>query len=91
MLRAVGIEPPRIHDVSPVLLSERSRLPQALAPHIDELAEISRQLRRDLELAFYGAEDLTPSDFYAETDAERARTSATRVVDLVARHVEAGS
>ncbi len=74
-----------------MLLSERSRLPQALALHIDELAEISRQLRRDLELAFYGAEDLTPSDFYAETDAERALTSATRVVDLVARHVEAVS
>ncbi|MCO5174947.1 MAG: hypothetical protein M9914_12245 [Trueperaceae bacterium] len=48
-------------------------------------------MRRDLELAFYGAEDLTPSDFYAETDAERALTSATRVVDLVARHVEAVS
>lgn len=90
LLRAFGIEPPRIRDVSPVLLSERSRLPHALAPHVDELAEISRQLRRDRELAFYGAEDLTPSDFYAEPDAERARAGATRVVDLVAQHVDVG-
>lgn len=91
LLRAAGIEPPRIHDVSPVLLSERSRMPQALGPYIDELAEISRQLRRDRELAFYGAEDITPSDFYAESDADRARASAAYVVDLVARAVDVGS
>ena len=90
LLRAVGIEPPRIHDVSPVLLGERSRLPQALLPYVDELADISRQLRRDRELAFDGAEDLTPSDFYSEPDAERARSSAARVVDLVTQHVDPG-
>jgi len=29
--------------------------------------------RRDRELAFYGAEDLTPSDFHEEADAMLAR------------------
>ena len=89
LLRASGVEAPRVHDVAPVLLAERARLPVALAPFVDELAEASRQLRRDRELAFYGAEDLTPGAFYARADADRAFASARRVVDLVARHLPA--
>ena len=37
-------------------------------------------LRRDRELAFYGAEDLIPSDFYREEDARRALDGARFVV-----------
>jgi HEPN domain-containing protein len=87
LLRVSGVDPPRIHDVSGVLLSERARLPEALAPEIEQLAEVSRQLRRDRELAFYGAEDLTPSGFYSKADAERARAGARRTVELVQPHV----
>lgn len=87
LLRACGVQPPPIHDVSEVLLTERARLPEGLGPGLDDLVEASRQLRRDRELAFYGAEDLTPSGFYSERDAERARASARRVVELVRRHV----
>ena len=87
VLRAHGIEPPRIQDVSEVLLQERSRLPAALQKQVVDLAEISRQLRRDRELAFYGAEDLTPSDFYSRSDAERARDGARRTVELVEPHI----
>ena len=87
LLRAHGIEPPRIHDVSEVLLAERRRLPEALQDEIDDLASISRDLRRDRELAFYGAEDLTPSGFYNRTDAERARDGARRTVAAVLPHV----
>ena len=36
---------------------------------------------------FAGAEDLTPSDFYRQPDAERARESARLVVRLVRPHV----
>lgn len=83
LLRSCGIEPPRIHDVSGVLLAEKDRLPTDLRCDIDWLAETSRQLRRDRELAFYGAEDLTPTDFYSRTDAIHARDNARRVVELV--------
>lgn len=83
LLRSVGIDPPRIHDVSDVLLAERERLPETLGPQIDSLAEGSRQLRRDRELAFYGAEDLTPSGFYSRADAEEAREIARTTVALV--------
>lgn len=83
LLRSCGIEPPRIHDVSAVLLAERDRLPTELDCDVDWLADTSRQLRRDRELAFYGAEDLTPTDFYSKTDALAARKGARRVVGLV--------
>lgn len=83
LLRTCGVEPPRTHDVSDVLLAARDRLPLDIAGEADALADASRQLRRDRELAFYGAEDLTPSDFYSREDADRARASARRVVELV--------
>ena len=87
LLRAVDVDPPRVHDVADVLEAERRRLPSALQRKIGRLAAASRDLRRDRELAFYGAEDLTPSDFYRKADAERARASARLVVRLVAPHV----
>lgn len=87
LLRAFGVEPPRIHDVADVLLAERARLPRELAPVLEQLAAVSRALRRDCELAFYGAEDLTPSTFYREPDAMLARDSAREVVAAVRPHV----
>jgi HEPN domain-containing protein len=87
LLRACGVEPPRLHDVADVLVAERDRLPQDLAPHLERLTSVSRALRRDRELAFYGAEDLTPSSFYRENDAVIARDSARDVVALVRPHV----
>jgi HEPN domain-containing protein len=84
LLRSCGIEAPRLHDVSDILIAERARLPESLGGEIENLARISRDLRRDRELAFYGAEDLTPSGFYKRQDAERAREGAERVVRIVA-------
>jgi HEPN domain-containing protein len=83
LLRACGIEAPRIHDVSDILLAERDRLPPALRGEAERLADVSRSLRRDRELAFYGAEDLTPSNFYSRPDATRALDGARFVMRLV--------
>jgi HEPN domain-containing protein len=90
LLRACGIDAPRVHDLSDVLLAERERLPAEILVELDALVGASRQLRRDRELAFYGAEDLTPSGFSTREDAEGARTSAQLVVDTVEPHVLAG-
>ncbi len=83
LLRSAGIDPPRIHDVSRILLAERDRLPTELHGEVEWLADTSRHLRRDRELAFYGAEDLTPSGFYSRADAQAARDGARRVVEVV--------
>jgi hypothetical protein len=90
LLREYGVDPPRIHDVADVLLAERSRLPAAIASEVESLAAASRSLRRDRELAFYGAEDLTPSDFYKKKDAVDARDAARLVIKHVKPHVRVG-
>ncbi len=87
LLRWCGVDPPRIHDVSDVLLAEKDRLPAELAREAQALAESSRHLRRDRELAFYGAEDLTPTGFYSRADAVSARDAARRAVEKVYPHV----
>lgn len=90
LLRAVGIDPPRVRDVGDVLTAERDRLPAALgSDDVALLAAASRDLRRDRELAFYGTEDVTPSEFYREADAAGAREAARRAVRLVRPHVRA--
>lgn len=88
LLRASGVEVPRIHDVSTVLEQNRDLLPRSIREHVDELSGISRSLRRDRELAFYGSEDLTPSEFYRKSDAETALSQASRVVTVVTGALE---
>lgn len=72
LLRISGIEPPRSHDVGDILADSISKLPQTVRIHAAALSKISKKMRRDRELSFYGSEDLTPSDFYREEDAREA-------------------
>jgi len=88
LLRSVGVDPPRIHDVSDVLEAEAHRLPDGLRGELATLTRISRDLRRDRELSFYGAEDLTPSGFYTRGDGERARRDARTIVERVRPHIK---
>ena len=83
LLRSCGVEAPRVHDVSDILKEESARLPASILPELDNLCRISRELRRDRELAFYGAEDLTPSDFYTQEDAQKAFQGARQTVQHV--------
>ncbi len=62
-----------------------SSLPKDLK--IERLAEISKELRRDREISFYGSEDLTPSDFYDKKDASKALEGARFVVQSVKPHI----
>lgn len=91
LLRAHGIEAPRIHDVSGVLEENRDRFAGTISDHLGELMEISRSLRRDRELAFYGSEDLTPSDFYRKPDAQEVLEQATLVLQVVSESPEGSS
>ena len=86
LLRAVGVDPPRVHDVAGVLEENRSRLPAALTDDaVARLCTASRDLRRDRELAYYGEADLVPSKFYRQEHAHAAREAARTVVAQVRR------
>lgn len=81
LLRKSNIEVPRLHDVSAILQEQQAHLPKAVQVHTRRLGEISHSLRRDRELAFYGTEDLTPSEFYRREDAQTALQDAKWVYD----------
>lgn len=83
LLRHFHIEVPRIHDVSGILEAEKLRFPAEVQKNLSRYMQISRSLRRDRELAFYGSEDLTPQEFYKKSDADEARTSAEWVVQTL--------
>lgn len=83
LLRSAQIDVPHIHDVSPILKDNLDRLPADIRTDVDELSRISRSLRRDRELAFYGSEDLTPLEFYQAEDGAEAMRAATWVVQRV--------
>ena len=83
LLRHINVDPPRVHDVGRVVQEQHHALPEGLRAHAGRMAAISKQLRRDRELAFYGSEDLTPGEFYVEDDARRARDDARWLVETI--------
>jgi hypothetical protein len=64
-----------------------ARLPLSLLPDVERLARISKALRKDREIAFYGSEDLVPSEFYSRADAEQAFADASWTHERVASFV----
>ncbi len=84
-LRLVGIEPPKWHDVGPVLIEFSSRFPSFFKEAIPELAAISRWLRREREPSMYGDEEtgLPPSRLYTEPYAVKALEEAKIVFNYV--------
>ncbi len=87
LLRFLNIDVPRVHDVSSVLESNREQLPEDIKATLTELVDISQDLRRDRELAFYGSEDVTPSEFYKKKHATAARSKAGKVVAICVKAI----
>jgi hypothetical protein len=83
MLRQIGIEPPKWHDVGDALLEFAERLPEACRVHAPQLAEISKWLRKEREFSFYGDIDFIPTEEYDRDDAIRAIRDAEFVCSVV--------
>lgn len=81
MLRQIGVEPPKQHDVGGLLLEYRDRLPSAVGKKAERLASISKWLRKEREFSFYGDVDFIPTAEYSRDDGERAVKDAVFVVD----------
>lgn len=82
VLRAVGIEPPKFHDVGGLLIEHRAKFAREVGERLDRAAEISKRLRRERELAFYGDIDFVPTEQYTAADAARAYDDAAWIVAL---------
>jgi HEPN domain-containing protein len=83
LLRASGVTVPQVHDVGQIIVREVDRLPASVRPDVGRLAAISKALRKDREIAFYGSEDLIPSEFYTAEDARKAFDDAQWVYERV--------
>jgi HEPN domain-containing protein len=86
-LRLVSVEPPKWHDVGPILRREADKFPQWFRERIPELARISRKLRREREPSMYGDEEsgAPPDELYGLEDAEEAYKWAVEVFQAVSR------
>jgi HEPN domain-containing protein len=80
VLRSFGVAVPFAHDLSETFAQHGARLPDEVQPLLGRWSDISRHLRKDRELAFYGSEDITPSSFYTRADAEEAKAMAEEVL-----------
>jgi HEPN domain-containing protein len=89
-LRLVGVEPPKWHDVGPLLRREAARFPGWFQEAIPRLARISRRLRREREPAMYGDEELglPPEELYDREDAAEALEWTREVAGLVVKLYE---
>ena len=83
-LKLTGIEYPKVHDVSDVLLDHKDRFPHWFKAEIEFMAETSSSLAAKRELAFYGGEEefLTPEEVISRREAVEAVEKARRVYDL---------
>lgn len=82
-LRIVGIEPPKFHDVGPVLRKNFHLFPEWFRKEINKMASISRMLRREREPSMYGDEELllAPDELYTPEDAKSAFEDCKFVID----------
>jgi len=89
-LKAVGIEYPKVHDVSDVFPSVKQRFPGWFQAKLDYLCESSKILVKKRELSFYGGEDafLSPDEVISEADAKDAVERAEKAYGLCRKLVE---
>ena len=75
----------RIYDVGKILGKYEDLLPEELRRNLKKIATISKRLRKERELSFYGAEDFIPLEEYTAEEALQAINDAKFVVDTITR------
>jgi HEPN domain-containing protein len=84
VLRRMGIEPPHWHEVSSLLMDHSGKLPAAIAGELPRVVSLSKALRKERELSYYGDEDYLPSEEYTREDADHYIAECTWLLGLVA-------
>ncbi len=83
VLRYMGIDPPKLHDVGPFLRQFEAQIPISIRSHLDRICTVSMRLRKERELAFYGDLDFIPDDSYTHEEAKLALDELHFFFDLV--------
>lgn len=85
LLKLKGLSYPRAHDVARLLRDPSIAGPLLEAAELARVEHVSKTLRRDRELAFYGDEDIVPLEYYERSDADTALASLCDVLELIGR------
>lgn len=80
MLRQIGVEPPKWHDVGSLLIKYRDRFEPRVSERLERIAAASDWLRGERELSFYGDEDFIPTEEYDVEHGRRAIADARFIV-----------
>lgn len=88
MLRQVGIEPPKWHDVGCLFIENKEKFPNVVRENVEKIAQVSKELRKERELAFYGDIDFIPSEEYTKGDAEKVIKEIRFVVQMTRKVVK---
>jgi len=89
-LKVIGIDYPKVHDVSDVLEVVSERFPEWFRAEIDFLCESSKILAKKREISLYGGEEafLAPEDVISREDASDAVERAIRVYSLCRKFID---
>ncbi|GLI54291.1 HEPN domain-containing protein [Thermodesulfovibrio yellowstonii] len=88
MLRQIGIDPPKWHDVGSIILEHKDKFPEEIHCNLPKIAEISKWLRKERELAFYGDIDFIPSEEYTKEDALKAIEGVKIVIETARKLIK---
>lgn len=87
ILRFAGIEPPKYHDVGPIILEHREKFKAISLRDLRRVTKISKRLRKERELSFYGDIDFIPTEEYTLKDAKAAMDGARYVVRVATEFI----
>lgn len=90
LIMAFGLEVPKVHDVSKFIEANKEAFPQVIRDNLFRIKEISRKLRKERELAFYGLEDWIPSEEYTLKEAEQAIDWAKEIQSIAKKALDMG-
>lgn len=90
VLKAVGIEYPKIHDISDILVDFVDRFPEWFRAELEFLRESSKMLAKKREISLYGGEEafLSPEEVISESDAEDATRRAGKAHELCKKLID---
>ena len=82
ILRSVGMDVPKWHDVGGLVEELSSKYPE-LSESLKAFARNSKWLRKEREISFYGDVDFIPTEEYTQEDAAKALQGAAAAFDLL--------
>jgi HEPN domain-containing protein len=82
MLLSEGINVPKFHVVCNLLIEHREKFPVIAQEAFPRIIKISKTLRRNQELSFYGDDDFIPTDEYTDEEALEAIENTKFVLQI---------